>query len=156
MSKVNQVSFEGAHIVYKNFQGAESRWMNKIINEQGKRNFSVVIEDPEKAAALAEAGWNVKFPKDMDRDVDYEPLPTLKVNINMGSKYPPTVKQINVNTGRVLTLDESDMASLDYSNVVFADVVIRGWEYEPGKISAYLVAIYANVEIVDPFAEKYM
>lgn len=156
MAKSPQVAIEGARLVFKNFQGAEARWNGKIINEQGRRNFSVVLSNPQQVRELVESGWNVKFPKERD-DIDPEDVyePTLKVNVTMGSKIPPRIKQINAETGQVITLDEDDLAVLDFSNVTNADVVIRGWEYEPGKMAAYLVALYATVENVDPFAEKY-
>jgi hypothetical protein len=50
----NEVTIEGARLVFRNFAGNETP-----MNAAGKRNFAVVL-DPEMAAHLEKTGWNVK------------------------------------------------------------------------------------------------
>lgn len=133
-------------IFYTNFKGAAGPY-----NNEGERNFNVILEGDALQQALA-YGMNVKTTKPRD---GYEPVSYIKVNI--GYKYrAPIAMLINSQVKRSLT--EQTIGLLDdyeYSNV---DIVIRPnrWRRPNGEtgVNAYLQAIYATV-VEDPFVSKY-
>ena len=133
-------------IFYTNFKGAAGPY-----NNEGERNFNVILEGAALEQALA-YGMNVKTTKPRD---GYEPVSYIKVNI--GYKYrAPIAMLINSHVKR--SLNEQTIGLLDdyeYENV---DIVIRPnrWRRPNGDsgVNAYLQAIYATV-VEDPFATKY-
>ena len=133
-------------IFYTNFKGASGPF-----NNEGERNFNVILEGDALQQALA-YGMNVKTTKARE---GYDPVSYIKVNI--GYKYrAPIAMLINSHVKR--SLNEQTIGLLDdyeYENV---DIVIRPnrWRRPNGDtgINAYLQAIYATV-VEDPFASKY-
>lgn len=141
--------FEGAELAFCNFAGRPSKY-----NNEGKRNFSIVIRDPEVAQMLTDEGFNVRIRA--PRDPDEEPRYMLKVNANFtqNRRRDPFVEMVVGHSRTRLTgysLEEigkygDDVARLDDENIQFSDLTIRGWEYEEGKKSAYLVELHANIK----------
>lgn len=99
-----------AEILFRNFAGAEGRY-----NAKGKRNFNLKL-DNDSAKMLEEDGFNVRYLQ--PREEGDEPLPILKVNVNMESNRPPLVeykndhgiKKLDENT--IIKLDDADFKEL--------------------------------------------
>lgn len=138
------INLEGVRIVYRNFGGRIDQF-----NQSGRRKFSVVLDDDEADALLAE-GWNVKI-KENDAG---ERFNTLEVKVQYGA-YPPCIYIVTSHNKTLL--NEETVSSLDYAEIENVDITINGSEYDVlGKqgISAYVKNMYVTV-IEDKFADKY-
>ena len=142
--KIPNVIFEDARLIFRNFAGKETRY-----NAAGNRNFCVVIPDEEMALRMKSDGWNVR--KSEPRDPNEAPRYYVQVTVRY-NHIPPKVMMI---TRRNKTpLDEESVASLDYAEIKTVDLTIRGHEWEPGRIKAYLKTMYVTIE-EDEFVHKY-
>lgn len=143
---MESIKLENARLIFRNFAGEESKF-----NRAGNRNFCVVLPD-DIAEELAEDGWNVKILQ--PRDEDDTPTSYLQVTVSY-KNIPPKVYMIS---GRTKTLlDEESIASLDYADIIGADLIIRPYNWEVnGKtgVKAYLKTGYIVVE-QDEFSSKY-
>ncbi len=147
----NTLIFDREKIIFKNFSGKEGPY-----NAQGERSFSVIIEDPMVAQKLADEGWNIRILK--SRDEDAEPNHRLPIKVTQRSRdgkgftrLPSIFKHKNSTHVR---LNENTVGDLDYDDIVETSFVVRGYQYEPGKISAWLNSM--DVVIADdPFADRY-
>lgn len=138
---------ENARIMYRNFEGKESKF-----NAAGNRNFCVIIDDVELAQQLNNDGWNVKVRP--PREEGDEPLHYIKVNVSFKFKPP---KIVSIAGGRQTILDEETVAALDYQDILNVDLEIRpyNWENANGTgVSGYLKTMYVTVD-EDSFASKY-
>lgn len=149
--KMAVANIENARIGFRNFEGREGPY-----NRKGERSFAVFL-DRQTAEAMAEDGWNVKFPKpnpnntDPDQD-ERDPHLTIAVSTD---QYPAIVNLIS--NGRPTRLTGDEIGMLDWAEIESTDLVIRPYEYTVnGKsgVKAYLKAGYFNI-IVDQFASKY-
>lgn len=149
MGKNNNLIIEDARIIFRNFAGKETQY-----NREGDRNFSVIIEDPDMAAALIEDGWNLKLLK--PRDEDDEPSYHLKVDVRMDGNWPAKLFLVN-RRGRPNQLDEDTVGQLDRIELDKVDLTINASKWEVnGKsgIKAYLRDLYAS-QVEDALARKY-
>lgn len=145
----NLFLFDAKFFGRPNFNGEMDRF------KDNRRKFTVLIPN-ELADQLREMGWNVKTliptAEDLAEYPDREPLSHLKVMIDDGSgvtiKMGEVMEQLNVGTFGVM----------DRSKIDEMDMEIRAWEYnpeeEPGKFSARLVSVIANLEY-NPLLAKY-
>lgn len=144
-----RVVFEGVKLVFRNFSGVAGRF-----NEEGDRNFSVFLED-DVAELMKKDGWNVRWIK--SREEDEPDRPILKVNVKYrrrdGSRTRPPRVVLITSRGKT-TLDENTIPILDWAEIEEVDMVVRPYEYEPGKFSAYLNSIYVTIRD-DPLEMKY-
>lgn len=141
--------------------GSTDRYFNVIVDPKESQNSYGRPGDmkPLKIEDLVNDGWNVRFTEEKE---DYPSQAFIKVKASYrkrdGSpvKRPPHVIKAIGGPDYKVTLDEESIGDLDseyIENVEHVD--IRGWEYEPGKISAYLVNMYVTVED-DPFTREYV
>ena len=143
----NILQIDNAKIIFKNFEGRGDKF-----NREGDRNFSLLIEDPDTADALAREGWNVKIKE--GRDPDDGPFMRLPVKVKF-TDYGPRV-YLN-SAGNVTELDEESIACLDNIDIETVNMDIRPYDWEVnGKTgrTAYLQSMEV-VQRIDRFAARY-
>ena len=143
----NILQIDDAKIIFKNFEGRGDKF-----NREGDRNFSLLIEDPDTADALAREGWNVKIKE--GRDPDDGPFMRLPVKVKF-TDYGPRV-YLN-SAGNVTELDEESIACLDNIDIETVNMDIRPYDWEVnGKTgrTAYLQSMEV-VQRIDRFAARY-
>jgi len=145
------ISLENVRIGFRNFEGREGPY-----NKKGERSFAVFL-DRQTADQLANDGWNVKFPKEQEHQVDPESDsrdPYLQVSVGFDF-YPANVLLISNDNPTRLTEDE--VAMLDWAEIENTDLVLRPYEWAVNKnsgIKAYLKSGYFTI-VADRFAAKY-
>lgn len=143
MREIKNIVVENARIVFKNFSGEERQF-----NPKGKRNFCLLIS-PDDADRLKAEGWNIKALKAREEgDMDQ---PYLPVEVRYG-QYPPKV--VMVTSKNQTVLDEEMVAILDTAEITNVDVVVRPFEWEPGRLKAYVKTMYVTIA-EDEFESKY-
>lgn len=145
--RMNKLVIDNARLTFKNFSGKGDNY-----NREGDRNFAVIIDDPNAAEALANAGWNVR--PLISKDPDEEPTHYIKVKVSFKVRAP---KVRLLSNHKQVFLNENTISSLDFAKIEECGVVISPYMWEVnGKhgISAYLDSMYAKIED-DPFADKY-
>ena len=141
------LQIDDAKIIFRNFEGRGDKY-----NREGDRNFSLLIEDPDTANALAKNGWNVKIKP--GRDEDEGPFMRLPVKVKF-TDYGPNVYLI---TGdRRNELDEESIGCLDNIDIESVDLDIRPYDWDvngrTGR-TAYLQSMQV-VQRIDRFAARY-
>ena len=145
--RMNKLVIDNARLIFKNFSGKGDNY-----NREGDRNFAVIIDDPDAAEDLADAGWNVR--PLVSKDPDEEPTHYIKVKVSFKVRAP---KVRLLSNHKQVFLNENTISSLDFAKIEECGVVISPYMWEVnGKrgISAYLDSMYAKIED-DPFADKY-
>lgn len=139
-----------AHIFYRNFSGVEKKY-----NPAGSRNFCVeipedtMVDDVPLYQVLLEEGWNVRLMP--PRNEGDAPMHYIQVNVSY-KNVPPNIWLI---AGRRKTrLDEGSVDSLDYAEIKTVDLVINPYNWEPGRVKAYLKTMYIEI-VQDAFADKW-
>lgn len=158
MAKNENVTLRGVQVRFKNFSGREEKF-----NPAGKRNFCVFL-DPNTAAQLKQAGWNVKQLK--PKDPGDPPQDYIQVSIMFG-KYPPSVL-MSVN-GQETEMSEMNVGTLDDLEIESADVMMRPyhWEFQGRKgIKAFVQKarfyvkqpemVQSGEDILGPSAEPFI
>lgn len=144
----NILQVDDARIKFPNFSGKPSRY-----NREGDRNFLLVIDDPNDAERLIEAGWNVKI-KDA-REEGEPPYMQMKVNVKFNNRGPAVYLQKE--NGRPIELDEESIGILDDIDILSIDMDIRPYDWvrpEGSGRTAYLHGMKV-VQKVDRFAAQF-
>lgn len=151
MARVEPIELEGVRIGFRNFEGREGMY-----NKKGDRSFAVFLPR-DLADALAEEGWNVKYPRVSDNVVDPDAdtrEPYLQVSVAF-ENFPPRV--ILKSNGVITRLEEGEVGMLDWAEIENVDLVIRPYEWSVNRnsgIKAYLKSGYFTI-VTDRFAQKY-
>ena len=135
----NNITIRDAKIIFKNFAGKA-----KQFNPEGRRNFSLLIEDADFAERLLNDGWNVKPLKKSDENDDQHWH--LAVNVDFGYR-PPMITMVSGNMKTML--DETTVNMIDWADIIKIDLTIRPREYHiPGRdgIKAYLKTMFVTIE----------
>ncbi len=124
---------------FRNFSGAKGMY-----NLAGKRSFHVEL-DEQTAQAMANDGWNVKWPKPKE-NVEEVRNPHLEVKVSF-EKRPPMCVLIT-SKGRT-TLSENEVEILDMVDIAHVDLIINPsrWIYDDRNgWAAYLQSIFVTIE----------
>ena len=141
------LQIDDARIIFKNFEGRGDKF-----NREGDRNFSLLIEDENRANALIKEGWNVKIKP--GREEGDDPFMRLPVKVKF-TDYGPNVYLVTGN--RRNELDEESISCLDNIEIESVDMDIRPYDWEvngrTGR-TAYLQSMEV-VQRIDRFAARY-
>jgi len=148
--RVENLIIENARIIFKNFEGRKTDY-----NDEGDRNFNLVISDEAEALALKEIGWNVK--ERTNRNDELEWIIQVDVSFKRVQGLRP-MKVMQVTKKNQIPLNEETIGNLDYAEIRNIDMTVRGYEWGPiqGKygIKAYLQEMWVTIE-EDDWADKY-
>lgn len=145
------VSLEGVRIGFRNFEGREDQY-----NKAGNRTF-VAFLPRDLAEAMAEDGWNVKFPmqrEDAPDPDEPERDPYLPITVGF-QQFPANV--FLYSNGQTTRLSEDEVSMLDWAEIENVDLVIRPYEWAVNRnsgVKAYLKSGYFTI-VTDQFAAKY-
>ena len=143
MRNVDNITIEGARIIFRNFAGEERQF-----NPKGQRNFCVVLDD-ELARVLKKDGWNIKLLQ--PREEGDEEVPYLPVAVRFGA-HPPKI--VTITSKGQTVLNEQTVNLLDTAEIANVDLIVRPYEWEPGRIKAYVKTMYVVLE-EDELEKKY-
>lgn len=136
---MNNLTIRNARIIFRNFAGKASKF-----STEGRRTFSVLIDDQNLAKSLMDDGWLLKpLRKRDENDPQNYHLP---VTVYFGN-YPPKV--VMINGKNQVDLDESTISMIDYQDILNINLTIRPREYNiAGRrgIKAYLKTMVVTVQ----------
>ena len=139
---MERLRLEDVQVIFKNFRGEKGQF-----NEEGNRNFSILIKDLGLAADLIGAGWALKpLANEEEGMIDAYHLP---VKLNYASRFPPRIYKVTMSTGNQLPLDEKTIDMLDYLPIEYVDIIVNPYEWEvrgERGIKAYLQTMYVVIE----------
>lgn len=144
------VTFRDAEFIFRtNFRGEKSQY-----NKMGRREFNVVVEDPELAERLKSDGWNIKHTT--PRDEGDEPTYFMPVTVAFDN-YPPDVYMIDSVTKKRTKLDEDTIGQLDYADIVKINLEVNGYTWDvDGRSGIKAYTSRLNVFIKpNPFADDF-
>ena len=149
--QIDKITLEGVKLLFANFSGKEIKVKNKVMNQEGSRNFCVYLDD-DIAEKLEKDGWLIKYTV-ANEQYEQEARPYIKVHISSSGRPSDSLMVMISGDDKVRLRDES-ISLLDNADITNADMIIRAWEYEPGKVSAYLKSGYFTV-YQDDLEKKY-
>ena len=150
IERPDEIQIENARLIYRNFKGEGSRY-----NAEGNRNFSVRLT-MEKAAALRNKGWNVKFPKQPE-DGKFEREPFLTVAVKFG-RIEELWPQVYVKSSRVaapVKYTEDMLKELDSADLEKVDLIIRPRMWTDDATGETHVKAYLNKMYVTLAQDKF-
>jgi len=132
------VMFEGARIIFRNFEGKEG-----LYNREGDRNFSVIL-DPAIGDQMKEDGWNVKKPQPREDGETRDPY--LQVSVSFKNR-PPRIVMIT-SRGRT-DVPEDLLPVLDWVDIANVDLIVNPYQWSVNGrngVKAYLKSIYITIQ----------
>ena len=149
--KPNEVQLEDVRIGWTNFSGSKGPF-----NKEGDLFFELFLRQ-DVANALADEGYNVKFPDEEDQEEDeYQKDPHLRIKLKMDGARPPKVVITNGSNGST-QLNADTIQILDQADILTVDIIFRPYEYDVqgsrGK-SAWLKGLYVTLNR-SAFDDKY-
>lgn len=154
LKKDRNLTIRNAEIMFKNFSGRRKESKGKVVNEEGNRNFCLVIPDQELANQLMEDGWNVRIlaPREEGDEAKYY----ISVAVNYGYYIPPEIHVRTKKTDTIMT--EETVGTLDFADIKEIGVTVRPriWENQSGetRVKAYLKSMIVILE-EDELLEMY-
>jgi len=147
MPKSDQFMIEEAQVIFRNFEGKEGQY-----NQNGDRNFAVIIPDEKTAQKMLKDRWNIKY---LEAREEGEPnTPYIQVAVNFKQR-PPHIVMLTSRARTILV--EDTVAVLDFAEIEKVDLICRGYEWNVnGKagVKAYLKSLFVTVE-EDELERKY-
>lgn len=143
----NNISIEGAKILFPNFSGKETQF-----NAAGDRNFCVIVPTKEMERMLIDDGWNVRYLKPLQEGES--PVPYLQVKLSYKNR-PPKVNLVT--SGGITPLYEDTVGMLDWAEITNVDLIINPYNWSIGGrsgVKGYVKALYVTIA-EDEFEKKY-
>ena len=141
-------------LYFRNFRGINE------YNPKDRRPTIGIKLTEELAEQMDKEGWYVRWTKVRDdAPEDIQPIPWLKVTINMDSERPP---QVNMILGKTVTaLTKETIATLDAASIDHLTVKVRAYDWDDsGKYgaAAYLVGmnVYCEEDDLESELRDYM
>lgn len=147
MARPNNLTIENARIFFKDFS-AEGPFAGGT-----KRTFCVEIPE-DMVDTLQKDGWNIKT-RESRNDPDAVTW-YIKVEASYRARPPRVICIPNITKNRVY-LNESTIGSLDYTEILNADLTISPYQWEVNGnsgVKAYLSTMYVTIQ-EDPLDAKY-
>ena len=146
------LQIDDARIIFRNFRGEASKY-----NNEGNRNFALIIPNEEMAEELTKRGWNVKIKP--PRDDEDDPFMYLPVKVKFNDRGPAIYLQTGKARNRLTEdvvgcLDNIDISSVDMDIRPYDWVLQEGTPNEKSGRTAYLQSML-GVQEIDRFAEQY-
>ena len=141
------LQIDDARIIFRNFRGEASKY-----NNEGNRNFALIIPNEEMAEELTKRGWNVKIKP--PRDDEDDPFMYLPVKVKFNDRGPAVYLVSGKNRKK---LDEDTVDILDRVDIASVDLDVAPFDWDVnGKTgrAAYLRSIYVTQD-VDRFAARF-
>ena len=134
------ITIRDARIFSRNFAGEE-----KPYNDRGKRNFCLVIDQPDLEEYMVKEGWNIKHFK--KRNPDDEETAFTQIGVNMESRNPPMIR-LQTSKGPI-DLSDSNLSLMDRADVQSIDLTINPYHWKdragnPGGVKGYLHTLIAK------------
>lgn len=137
--QLSDIVIEGARIIFRNFEGRGEKF-----NNEGDRNFTVVLEDDALVESLLADGWNVKYLK--AREEGENPTAILKVKVSFKGR-PPRIVFVT-SRGQSAPITEAETFMVDFADMKNVDLIINPFHWDVnGKtgVAAYLKTIYITL-----------
>lgn len=139
MAREGVITVKNARIIFRNFQGKAQKY-----NPEGRRNFCLVLEDPQLIEDLKADGWNVKETNPRNEDQ----LPTIYIQVAVNyNNIPPKIHLISSKGETILT--EEEVGMLDWAEIQNVDLTINPshWKDDQGRdrVKAYLRTMYVTI-----------
>ena len=135
-------------------QNDTSRNFNIVLDENNPdAQYGTCMDDmkPMKIDDLVADGWNIKWTKPDD---DGNQTAFVNVTASYRRRGPQVIKAIGGPSTKI-KVDEDDIGELDTDFIENVDYIsINAYEWDPGKIKAYLKDMFVTVED-DPFMREY-
>ena len=141
------IEVPNARLRFRNFRGQARQY-----NEEGDRNFNLVLDEEQKAV-FEEEGFKVRTrpPRDEYSDPEY----LLQISVSYKNRPP---KVVMITSGNKTELDEETVGELDYAEIENVDVSVRPyhWSMSSGRsgVKGYLNSLYVTL-VEDDFDGKY-